>query len=231
MSGESILLVEDSDAVALGLQIALEGEGYQLLRAATVRDAHRLVEEEEPQLIILDIRLPDGSGFDLCRDLRATGVRQPILMLTARDDLDDKIIGLELGADDYMTKPFELHELFARIRALLRRSYGSLANGEQTYVVAGSLSLDLARQRLLCRGQEVHLTTTEFRLLAFLVQHPGQPFDRETLVSTLWGNEHAAGDLRTIDVHIRHIRTKIEIDPARPQLLITVRGAGYMFAA
>ncbi|MGD8805250.1 MAG: response regulator transcription factor [Chloroflexota bacterium] len=230
MSGESILLVEDSNAVALGLQIALEDEGYQFLRAATVRDARRLAQEMEPQLIILDIRLPDGSGFDLCRDLRAAGLRQPILMLTARDELDDKIIGLELGADDYMTKPFELHELFARIRALLRRSYGSLANGEQTYVVAGGLSLDLARQRLLCRGREVHLTATEFKLLAFLVQHPGQPFDRETLVGQLWDDDQAAGDLRTIDVHVRNIRTKIEIDPARPQLIITIRGAGYMFA-
>lgn len=230
MSGESILLVEDSDAVALGLQIALEGEGYQFFRAATVREARRLAEETEPQMIILDIRLPDGSGFDLCRDLRAAGMRQPILMLTARDELDDKIIGLELGADDYMTKPFELHELFARLRALLRRSYGSLADGEQTYVVADGLSLDLAKQRLLCRGKEVHLTATEFKLLAFLVQHPGQPFDRQALVGRLWGDDQAAGDLRTIDVHIRNIRTKIEIDPARPQLVLTIRGAGYMFA-
>ncbi len=230
MAGESVLLVEDSDAVALGLQIALEDEGYQLHRAATVRDARRMAQKTEPQLIILDIRLPDGSGFDLCRDLRAAGLRQPILMLTARDELDDKIIGLELGADDYMTKPFELHELLARIRALLRRSYGSLAGGERTFLSTGELSLDLARQRLICRGQEVHLTATEFKLLAYLVQHPAQPFDRQALIGRLWEDDHAAGDLRTIDVHIRNIRAKIEIDPARPQLIVTIRGAGYMFA-
>jgi DNA-binding response OmpR family regulator len=230
MAGETILLVEDSDAVALGLRIGLEAEGYKLLRAATVRDARRLAIEQEPHLLILDIRLPDGSGFDLCRDLRAAGLRQPILMLTARDELDDKIIGLELGADDYMTKPFELHELFARVRALLRRSYGALAEGDQARLVAGPLSLDLARQQLLCRGREVHLTATEFRLLAFLVQHRGHPFERAALVGRLWGEEHVAGDLRTIDVHIRNIRAKIEIDPSRPQLLLTVRGAGYMYA-
>jgi DNA-binding response OmpR family regulator len=230
MAGETILLVEDSDAVALGLRIGLEAEGYKLLRAATVRDARHVAIEREPHLLILDIRLPDGSGFDLCRDLRAAGLRQPILMLTARDELDDKIIGLELGADDYMTKPFELHELFARVRALLRRSYGALAEGDQARLVAGPLSLDLARQQLLCRGREVHLTATEFRLLAFLVQHRGHPFERAALVGRLWGEEQVAGDLRTIDVHIRNIRAKIEIDPSRPQLLLTVRGAGYMYA-
>lgn len=230
MSGESILLVEDSDAVALGLQIGLEREGFQVYRAATVRDAHRLTEAKEPHLLILDIRLPDGSGFDLCRDLRGAGFRQPILMLTARDELGDKIIGLEVGADDYMTKPFELHELIARIRALMRRSYGSLALGEQSVLVVGELTLDLAKQRLVCRGQEVHLTATEFKLLYFLVHHPKKPFARRELVARLWGDDQIAGDLRTVDVHIRNIRTKIEIDPSRPQLIVTVRGAGYMFA-
>lgn len=230
MSGESILLVEDSDAVALGLQIGLEREGYQVARAATVRSAHLLTEEAEPHLFVLDVRLPDGSGFDLCRDLRSAGMKQPIIILTARDETDDKIFGLELGADDYITKPFELHELLARIRALLRRSYGALAGSEGTHVVAGPLTMDLARQQLLCRGQEVHLTATEFKLLSFLVQHPDQPFDRQTLVARLWGDEAMAGDQRTVDVHIRNLRRKLEVDPARPRLIVTVRGAGYMFA-
>ena len=230
MSGETILLVEDSDAVALGLELALEREGYVVERAATVREALHLTKEKEPHLFIIDIRLPDGSGFDLCRDLRAGGLRQPLLMLTARDEMEDKIFGLELGADDYMTKPFELHELMARIRALLRRSYGSLAQGEQPVLIVGDLTLDLARQSLLCRGQEVHLTATEFRLLTFLVQHRGQPFDRKTLLARLWGDEQVVGDLRTVDVHIRNLRTKLEIDPSRPQLIVTIRGSGYMFA-
>jgi DNA-binding response OmpR family regulator len=222
--------VEDSDAVALGLKIGLERAGYRVTRVATVGQAHRWANENEPHLFILDIRLPDGSGFDLCRDLRSTGFRQPILILTARDEMNDKVFGLELGADDYMTKPFELHELTARVRALLRRSYGSLAAGDKTQLVAGALTLDLAEQRLSCRGQDVHLTATEFKLLSFLVQHSGRPFDRKTLVARLWGDEQLAGDFRTVDVHIRNLRSKLEIDPARPQLIVTVRGAGYMFA-
>ena len=229
MSGESILLVEDNDAVALGLQMGLEGQGFQVTRVASVREARCVGVEAHFHLFILDVRLPDGSGFDLCRDLRASGSRQPILILTARDETADKVIGLELGADDYMTKPFELHELLARIRALLRRSYGPLAAGDQSHMVAGVLSIDLTRQRLYCRGREVHLTATEFKILAFLVRHQGQPFDRQTLIRRLWDDDEVAGDNRTIDVHIRNLRTKIEVDPARPQLIVTVRGAGYMF--
>lgn len=231
MSGESILLVEDNDAVALGLQMGLERERYQVTRVASVGDARIMALEEEFHLFILDIRLPDGSGFDLCRDLRASGERQTILILTARDETADKVIGLELGADDYMTKPFELHELVARIRALLRRSYGPLAQGQPSRVDAGEVSLDLAEQRTFCRGSEIHLTTTEFRLLAFLVQHPGQPFDRAALIRRLWSDEQLVGDNRTIDVHIRNLRTKLEIDPARPRLIVTVHGAGYMYAS
>ena len=191
-----------------------------------------MVREADFHLFILDIRLPDGSGFDLCREMRASGLKQPILILTARDETADKVIGLELGADDYITKPFELHELVARIRALLRRSYGSLAEGESSsHVDAGEVSLDLARQRVYCRGSEIHLTTTEFRLLAFLVRHPGQAFDRVTLVRRLWSEVQLAGDNRTVDVHIRNLRNKIEVDPSRPRLIVTVRGAGYMFAS
>ncbi|UCG23704.1 MAG: response regulator transcription factor [Chloroflexota bacterium] len=230
MSGESILLVEDNDAVALGLQIGLERERYQVTRAASVAEARSLAREVDFHLFVLDIRLPDGSGFDLCRDLRASGLRQPILILTARDETSDKVIGLELGADDYMTKPFELHELIARIRALLRRSYGSLADGEPSLVEAGDISLDFVKQRVFCRGLELHVTATEFRLLAFLIQHPGRAFDRATLIRRVWSDEQLAGDNRTVDVHIRNLRTKIEIDPAWPRLIVTVRGAGYMFA-
>jgi DNA-binding response OmpR family regulator len=230
MSGETILLVEDSDAVALGLKMGLEREGYRVARAATVREALRMAVERAPHLFVLDIRLPDGSGFDLCRDLRSAGYRQPIMILTAHDEMNDKVFGLELGADDYMTKPFELHELTARTRALLRRSYGSLASGDMTHLVAGPLSLDLVEHRLLCRGQEVHLTATEFRLLVFLIQNAGRPIDRQTLVTHLWGDEQFAGDFRTVDVHVRNLRAKLEIDPAKPQLIVTIRGAGYMFA-
>ena len=148
MSGESILLVEDNDAVAFGLQYALVKEGYETLRAATAKEARSVVTRSSFDLIILDIRLPDGNGFDLCRDFRSAGLRMPILMLTARDETIDKVIGLELGADDYITKPFELHELNARIRALLRRTFGPLARGAQTRLNVGDLRLDLANQQV-----------------------------------------------------------------------------------
>jgi DNA-binding response OmpR family regulator len=230
MSGESILLVEDNDAVALGLQLGLEREHYHVTRAASVGEARLMAVEDEFHLFILDIRLPDGSGFDLCRDFRTSGLRQPILILTARDETADKVIGLELGADDYMTKPFELHELVARIRALIRRSYGPLGEGESARVDAGEVSLDLVKQQVICRGLELHLTATEFRLLAFLVRHRGQPFDRAALIRHLWGDQQLTGYNRTVDVHIRNLRTKLEVDPARPKLIVTVRGAGYMFA-
>jgi DNA-binding response OmpR family regulator len=187
MSGETIALVEDNDAVALGLRFGLEKEGFAVVRAATAAEARQVVAAAEPELIILDIRLPDGSGFDLCRHWRSAGLRQPILMLTARDEVIDKVVGLELGADDYMTKPFELRELVARIRALLRRSYGALAEGGLTRLTIGDLSLDLAGQRANRGPHEIHLTATEFKLLAFLAQNPGRAFDRETLIEHVWG--------------------------------------------
>lgn len=227
MAGEMILLVEDSDAVALGLRFGLEREGFRVHRAATVAEARRMVSGRDIDFIILDIRLPDGNGFDLCREWRSAGLRQPILMLTARDETIDKVLGLELGADDYLTKPFELRELLARIRALLRRSYGPLAEGNQTRLNIGDLSLELASQRVYRGPQEIHLTAIEFRLLAFLAQNVNQPFNRESLIDKLWGYEEFVGDARTVDVHIRNLRQKIELDPTHPRLLVTVRGAGY----
>ncbi|MCI0393417.1 MAG: response regulator transcription factor [Chloroflexi bacterium] len=227
MAGETILLVEDNDAVALGLIYGLEKEGYTVRRAATAAAASQHTAAPDFDLLILDIRLPDGNGFDLCREFRAAGLRQPILMLTARDEIIDKVIGLELGADDYVTKPFELRELVARIRSLLRRSYGPLAEGGHTRLNVGDLSLDLAGQRVTRGQQEIHLTATEFKLLAFLAQNPDRPFDRETLIERIWGYDEFVGDARTVDVHIRNLRQKIEPDPAQPRLIVTVRGAGY----
>jgi DNA-binding response OmpR family regulator len=227
MTGETLLLVEDSDAVALGLEFALKKEGYAVIRAATAAEARREAQTPTFDLVILDIRLPDGSGFDLCRDFRAAGLRQPILMLTARDETIDKVIGLELGADDYLTKPFELRELMARLRSLLRRTYGAFSQGGQPRLSVGDLSLDLLTQQVFRGSREIHMTATEFRLLAFLAQNSGRPFDRETLIENVRGHEGFVGDLRTIDVHIRNLRRKIEPDPTQPHYIITVRGAGY----
>ena len=178
-------------------------------------------------LVILDIRLPDGSGFDLCRELRNAGLRQPIIMLTARDDTVDKVIGLEMGADDYVTKPFELQEFIARIRALLRRSYGTLASEESQQISIGDLSIHLDTQKVFRREREIHLTPIEFKLLVFLAQYPGQTIGRDSLYKALWGYEDPKSEVRTLDVHVRNLRQKIEPDPAQPRIIATVRGAGY----
>ena len=223
---KTILVVEDNDAVALGLRYGLEKEGYEVIRAATVAEALPLAPNAD--MLILDIRLPDGSGFDLCRQLRASQQRQPVLMLTARDEMVDRIIGLEVGADDYMTKPFELRELTARVRALLRRSYGEYAGTPLSDISIAGMSLDLSAQRLTINDEDIHLTSTEFRLFAYLAQNPNQPHSREKLIEDIWGYEQFVGDARTVDVHIRNLRQKVEENPGEPERIITIRGSGYM---
>lgn len=221
-----ILIVEDNEAVALGLRYALVKEGFEVDHAARAANAESLAINSD--LIVLDIRLPDGDGFELCRRFRAAGLHQPILMLTARDELIDKVIGLEVGADDYMTKPFELREVTARIRALLRRAYGPLAStGARDDIVVGPIVIDHAGQSVKRDGREIHLTGTEFRLLAYLARHPNRACGRHDLLAEVWGYEEFVGDLRTVDVHIRNLRQKLEDDPGRPSLLVTVRGSGY----
>lgn len=230
MAGERILIVEDERAVARGLEYALTREGFQVLWADTGQKALALARSEDPHLILLDIRLPDISGFDVCRQLRAEGKRQPILMLTARDEELDKVLGLELGADDYVVKPFSLREVVSRIRALLRRAYGELSIASSGNVLSfGDLVLDLERFQVMRRGQVVDLTPIEFRLLRYLASNPGRPFTREHLIETLWGYESDIGSDRTVDVHMRHLRQKLEDDPANPRWLVTVRGIGYKF--
>ena len=231
MAGERILIVEDEPAVARGLEYGLESEGFVALWAETGRQALDLARGQDPHLILLDLRLPDISGFDVCRQLRAEGKRMPILMLTARDEEMDKVLGLELGADDYVVKPYSLRELISRIRALLRRAYGDLAAAAEGERVAfGEVELDLEQLMVTRRGQPVPLTPTEFRLLRYLVAHPNRPFSREALVEAVWGYDSSVGNLRTVDVHIRHLRAKLEADPASPRWLVTVRGVGYKFA-
>ena len=230
MSAECILIVEDERAVARSLEYGLSKEGYQTLRAESVQSALDLARTRNPHLILLDIRLPDGSGFDVCRQLRAEGKRQPILILTARDEALDKVLGLELGADDYVVKPYQLRELIARVRALLRRAYGELAiasPGEK--INFGQIEIDLETLQVQRQGQPVYLTPIEFRLLRYLVKHPKRPFDRHALIEAIWGYDSAIGNDRTVDVHIRHLREKLEDDPANPRWFVTVRGVGYKF--
>ncbi len=230
MTGEKILIVEDERAVARGLEYALASEGFTVLWAETGWQALDLARGRHPHLILLDIRLPDLSGFDVCRQLRAEGRRMPILMLTARDEEVDRILGLELGADDYVVKPFSLREVISRIRALLRRAYGELADAARDeQVVFGDVEVDLERLQVHRHGRRVDLTPTEFRLLRYLIVHPGRPFTREALIEGVWGYDSSVGSARTVDVHIRHLREKLEDDPANPRWLVTVRGVGYKF--
>ena len=232
MADEKILIVEDEPAVARGLEYALKKEGYQVSKVETGEDAIKAVESQDFHLILLDIRLPGMSGFDVCRYLRLDGKRMPILMLTARDEELDKVLGLELGADDYVVKPYSLRELISRIRALLRRTYGDLSipvAGERFNFDA--IVVDMGRLEVSKDGKPVLLTPMEFRLLSILVSNPNRPYNRDALIEKIWGYTSDIGSDRTIDVHIRHLREKLEEDPANPRWLLTVRGIGYKFSA
>lgn len=224
---QTILLVEDERAVARGLEYALQNEGYTVLWAQTGQAALDLARTQEPHLIVLDIRLPDLSGFDVCRTLRSEGKLQPVLMLTARDEEMDKVLGLELGADDYVVKPYALRELLSRIRALLRRTYGDFAQTTTTVLRCGPIELNPQRMCATCNGTSLDLTPIEYRLLYHFLSHPDQPFSRSQLIEQVWGYDSEVEAERTVDVHIRHLRQKIEEEPAHPRWLVTVRGAGY----
>lgn len=230
MASERILIVEDERAVARSLEYALTQEGYTVLWADTGQRALDLAHTQDPHIILLDLRLPDMSGFDVCRKLRAEGYRQPILILTALDDQLDKVLGLELGADDYVVKPYEMRELIARLRALLRRAYGELAlPGRSKHILFGDIVIDMEQLQVTRRSQPVYLTSTEFRLLVHLTSYPNRPFTRSELMDAVWGYDTSLGSERSVDVHIRHLREKLEDDPAEPRWILTVRGIGYKF--
>ena len=232
MNAERIVLIEDDSAVAKGLSFALEQEGYGVLWGEDGASGHKLVAEQAPHLIILDIRLPDTSGFDLCRKLRQEGFRQPILMLTARDEEVDKVLGFELGADDYVVKPYQLRELLSRIRALLRRAYGELAQrSSDEKIVFDDVTIDLELLQVFRAGTIVYLTPTEFRLLRYLISRPDRPVTRDQILEAVWGYHAEVGYDRTVDVHMRHLREKLEQDPTHPRRLVTVRGHGYKFSS
>jgi DNA-binding response OmpR family regulator len=211
VAGERILIVEDERAVARGLEYGLGKEGFKTLWAANGQQALDLARSRDPHLILLDIRLPDVSGWDVCRQLRAEGKRQPILMLTACDEETDKVLGLELGADDYVVKPYSLREVISRVRALLRRAYGELAmTSDDGRLTFGDTTLDLERLQAYRGGQPVYLTPTEFRLLRYLVSNPDRPFSRSELIQAVWGYDSEVGYDRTVDVHIRHLRETLD---------------------
>ena len=222
----TILVVDDEPTLRETLAENLEMEGFRVITAADGRQAIDRFHQYRPDLVVLDLMLPELSGIEVCRAIRReSGV--PILMLTARDSELDKVVGLELGADDYVTKPFGLRELLARVRALIRRAERQAEVGPPATVELGSLEVDLAGHRLLRDGQALPVKPKAFELLAFLVQHPGQVFTREQLLEHVWGYEYA-GETRTVDVHIHWLRSQIEVDPSAPEVLQTVRGVGYV---
>ena len=227
---QSILVIEDDPAVAEALVEGIGDEGYDVHWEATGAGGVAHARDRSPQLIVLDVRLPDGSGFDFCRQMRQLGLRQPILMLTVQADEVDKVLGLEMGADDYLTKPYRLRELIARIRALLRRAYGELASTEADILYADDLTIDRLRATVTRDGRALNLTPTELRLLAFLAQHPGQVFSRGQLIENVWGSDAGFYDDKTVSVHVRRLREKIEIEPSDPRIVLTVPGLGYRLA-
>jgi DNA-binding response OmpR family regulator len=222
-----LLLVEDDPAIARSLCGGLEREGYRVTHAANGADGIAYAQEHNPHLIILDVRLPDMLGFDVCRRLRELDLRQPIMMLTARQEEMDKVLGLEMGADDYVTKPYSLRELLSRIRALLRRAYGDLSSADADVLYAGDLVIDRTRGQVKRGNRTLNLTPIEFRLLVYLAQHPGQALTRAQILDTVWGYAADVDSERTVNVHVRRLREKVEIDPSRPSLILTVPGIGY----
>ena len=227
----TILIVEDESAVARGLEYALTQEGYTVTLARTGEDGLQAAVNQAPDLVILDVRLPGMDGFEVLRRLRADGAKMPVLFLTARDDEVDKVIGLELGADDYLTKPFGLRELMSRIKALLRRAYGDLADAAGGRGIRHrDLLIDLERRRVSRGQRRISLTATEFEILRHLATRPGRVYTRRELLDLIRDYEALDQDEKTINVHVSHLREKLEDDPADPVFILTVRGVGYQFA-
>jgi DNA-binding response OmpR family regulator len=224
----TVLLVDDEESVQKLLTYPLEREGYRVVQARDGEEALRRYRENPVDLVVLDLMLPRLDGLAVCRRLREERSAVPIVMLTARGDEGDKVLGLELGADDYITKPFSIREFMSRVRALLRRAQLPPAGALAQVLEVDGIRIDTASRTVEARGTPVQLTYLEFELLRMLAASPGRVFTRKALLDELWGGSEFR-DPRTIDVHVRHLREKIERDPGEPELIFTVRGAGYRF--
>ena len=224
-----ILVVDDEPSVRESVRYALEQEGFDVTLAADGEEAERWISDDPFDLLILDIMMPGKSGLDITREVRAHSP-VPIILLTAKDAEVDKVVGLEVGADDYVTKPFSVRELLGRVRAQLRRrELDRSAGTEGTAIQAGPVSIDLARHLVTVRGEPINLTRSEFQVLRLLAESPGQVFSRKEIMEELWQTEFR-GDVRACDVHISNLRQKVERDPQNPELVLTVRRVGYRFA-
>ena len=222
-----ILIVDDEEPARQGLTALLARWGYDVDEAGDGQEALDRFAEQHVDLVVLDLMLPKVDGLEVCKRLRASST-VPIIMLTARDDELDKVLGLELGADDYITKPFSIREFRSRVRALLRRATTAVPAEEEQAIDTDGLRIDLARRDVEAYGKPVQLTYVEFELLRTLAAHPGRVYTREMLLQALWGGSDYR-EPRTIDVHVRHLREKLERDPRAPEFILTVRGVGYRF--
>ncbi|HEX5929810.1 MAG TPA: response regulator transcription factor [Solirubrobacterales bacterium] len=222
-----ILLVDDEQSIQTLLSYPLRKDGYHVTSALDGGEALQRFEEGRFDLVILDLMLPRIDGVEVCRQLRSHS-QVPIIMLTAKGSETDKVAGLEVGADDYITKPFSMREFRSRVKAALRRSRMGGETREEEAIESGELSIDFGRRMVTLEGEEVRVTYVEFEILGALARSPGRVLTRETLLEHVWGDSEYR-DPRTVDVHIRHLREKLETDPKQPEFLFTVRGVGYRF--
>ena len=224
-----VMVVDDEESLLEAIRYALSREGFDVVTATDGGDALRDFEAERPDLVVLDLMLPTLNGWDVCRRIRVSS-QVPILMLTARDAEVDRVVGLEMGADDYVTKPFSLRELVARVRALLRRA-GTATDGprpEAAVLEAAGIRLDQERHEVSVRGTQVNLPLKEFELLEILMENRNRVLTRQTLIDRVWGYDYV-GDTKTLDVHVKRLRSRVEEDRHEPRLIVTVRGVGYRF--
>ncbi len=229
---KKILLIEDDGALIVGIEGALKNEQYEVRVARSGHEGFRMAQSWKPDLILLDIMLPGMSGFEICKRLREMRIETPIIILTAKSEEDDRVLGLELGADDYVTKPFSLRELLARVKAQFRRDRRDTRQKIKTLskVTFGNVTVDFKRLEVYKNNELQDLTRREFRLLEYFIQHPGEVLSRDRLLDEIWGYE-VYPTTRTIDNHVLRLRKHIEADPENPQYIKTIHGVGYMFEA
>jgi len=222
---KKILIIEDDPGIQLSLKDEFESEGFDVYSADDGLAGLEMIEQNPPDLIILDLMLPFMNGYEICKKLRQKGNNVPIIMLTVKDQEVDKVLGLELGADDYVTKPFSLRELLARVNALLRRSAESISESIQFSI--GDTLFDLKKYKALKKGKEIEYTTLEFQMVKLLYERREQVVNRTDFLNSIWGENNTLVTERTIDSHIANIRKKLEDDPTDPRYIISVRGVGY----
>ena len=230
MAGEKILVVEDEENILEAIKYSLSKEGYEVYGASDGEIGLEKAKELSPNLVILDVMLPSLDGFEVCRILRKD-MNVPVFMLSAKSEEIDRVVGLEIGADDYITKPFSMRELMARVRNALRRANeerGNANSSKSEKIVVGELEINLSSHMVRLSGMRIEMKPREFSLLALLASNAGRAYSRDQILESLWGHAYI-GDVRTVDVHVRWIREKIEDDPSRPTKIVTVRGVGYRF--